>query len=76
MYCLPESEHNSVFWKTNTILLLAVWSVAAKQTFLAVPKDVLTEEGADVVLRCQIQNVQGMVQWTKDGFALGKSSNI
>lgn len=29
-------------------------------------------EGSEAVLRCEVQNVGGQVQWTKDGFALGE----
>lgn len=29
-------------------------------------------EGSEAVLRCEVQNPGGQVQWTKDGFALGK----
>lgn len=33
-------------------------------------------EGSEAVLRCEVQNVGGQVQWTKDGFALGYSTVI
>lgn len=29
-------------------------------------------EGSEAVLRCEVQNAGGQVQWTKDGFALGE----
>ena len=29
-------------------------------------------EGEDVLLRCRVGNLQGRVQWTRNGFAMGK----
>lgn len=29
-------------------------------------------EGSEALLRCEVSNLAGQVQWTKDGFALGK----
>lgn len=36
------------------------------------PKDQKVQEGGEVKLECEVSNLQGQVQWTKDGFALGK----
>lgn len=32
-------------------------------------------EGSETVLRCEVQQLGGQVQWTKDGFALGEFLN-
>lgn len=44
----------------------------AQQKFRIVPRDLQVLEGTEALLRCEIYNLVGAVQWTKDGFALGK----
>ncbi|XP_042235054.1 nephrin-like [Homarus americanus] len=46
-------------------------SAAGFQRFRVTPESVEVMEGADVFLRCVVENQQGKAQWTKDGFALG-----
>ncbi|XP_055904488.1 nephrin isoform X2 [Eupeodes corollae] len=48
----------------------------AVQSFRTTPHDVHILEGTDTLLRCEISNRVGKVQWTKDGFALGFSTII
>lgn len=44
-----------------------------QQYFAERPQNTSVREGQMAVLRCRVGNQQGRVQWTKDGFALGKS---
>ena len=34
--------------------------------------NVTAREGEDVLLKCRVGNLQGKVQWTRNGFAMGK----
>lgn len=43
-----------------------------QQYFRIQPKDVKVHEGGEVILQCEVAHLGGMVQWTKDGFALGE----
>lgn len=38
------------------------------------PQNTQVQEGSEVTLECEIDNRGGEVQWTKDGFGLGKLS--
>ncbi|XP_052872105.1 nephrin-like [Anopheles cruzii] len=55
--------------------LAAVGAVAQQQQqqqkFRVKPLDLLVAEGSEALLRCEIQNTAGAVQWTKDGEVLG-----
>lgn len=42
-----------------------------QQQFRVLPKDVNAREGMNVTLNCEIDDITGDVQWTKDGLALG-----
>lgn len=42
------------------------------QFFRVVPVDMTITEGDDVELECTVGNQKGSVQWSKDGFLLGK----
>jgi len=46
------------------------------QKFHLTPHDLQILEGTDTLLRCEVSNRAGKVQWTKDGFALGFSAVI
>lgn len=48
---------------------------SAAQRFRVTPSDLTIVEGSEAELRCEVSNLAGQVQWTKDGFALGKSIN-
>lgn len=47
-------------------------NAAQQQRFKVTPHDSTVLEGSEAVLRCEVANLAGQVQWTKDGFALGK----
>ena len=42
------------------------------QYFIEVPQNQTVNEGDTILLRCQVGNRQGIVQWTRNGFAMGK----
>lgn len=46
------------------------------QYFRVQPRDVKVHEGGEVTMQCEVANRAGFVQWTKDGFALGKLVQI
>uniref|UniRef100_W8ASK6 Nephrin n=2 Tax=Ceratitis capitata TaxID=7213 RepID=W8ASK6_CERCA len=61
------------------ILLFAVFLtpiLAQQQKFRVAPSDLQVLEGAEAMMRCEVSNQAGSVQWTKDGFALGFSAVI
>lgn len=43
-----------------------------QQYFRLNPISVTASVGTDVTLQCEVENVSGQVQWTKDGYALGR----
>jgi len=47
-----------------------------QQEFRVVPKDVNAREGSNVTLSCEINDITGDVQWTKDGLALGRLNGV
>uniref|UniRef100_A0A182SMD2 Ig-like domain-containing protein n=1 Tax=Anopheles maculatus TaxID=74869 RepID=A0A182SMD2_9DIPT len=49
---------------------------AEQQKFKLTPVDLVVSEGSEALLRCEIHNAAGSVQWTKDGFALGFTQSI
>ncbi|KAG5873298.1 hypothetical protein JTB14_021786 [Gonioctena quinquepunctata] len=49
---------------------------ATQQSFRVMPKDVNIHEGGEAILKCEVANQAGQVQWAKDGYALGFSSEI
>ncbi|XP_017106061.2 nephrin isoform X7 [Drosophila bipectinata] len=49
---------------------------AQQQKFRTTPHDLQVLEGAEAMMRCEVANLAGAVQWTKDGFALGFSAVI
>lgn len=46
--------------------------VSSNQYFIVKPSDVKTVQGEEVMLECQVGKRKGLVQWSKDGFLLGK----
>ncbi|KAJ3661288.1 hypothetical protein Zmor_005690 [Zophobas morio] len=44
-----------------------------QQYFRVQPRDVKVQEGGEAMLECEVANLAGQVQWTKDGFALGRN---
>lgn len=54
-------------------MITTVQTVTAhQQKFRITPQDLQVLEGSEALLRCEVSNLAGQVQWTKDGFALGK----
>lgn len=43
-----------------------------EQYFRVQPKETRAQVGSEVTLHCEVDNLKGKVQWSKDGFALGK----
>ncbi|KAL3284557.1 hypothetical protein HHI36_018714 [Cryptolaemus montrouzieri] len=61
----------------NVFLLWFISSSHGQQQYFRVqPRNVKVQEGGEVMLECEVANLAGQVQWTKDGFALGFSSVI
>ncbi|XP_043071244.1 nephrin [Drosophila grimshawi] len=58
------------------LLLQPVACSAQQQKFRTTPHDLQVLEGAEAMMRCEVANLAGAVQWTKDGFALGFSTVI
>ncbi|XP_036330073.1 kin of IRRE-like protein 1 [Rhagoletis pomonella] len=62
------------------LLLFAIFCtpglLAQQQKFRVTPYDLQVLEGAEAMMRCEVSNQAGAVQWTKDGFALGFSAVI
>ncbi|XP_067629154.1 nephrin isoform X1 [Eurosta solidaginis] len=57
-----------------TILITPI--LGQQQKFRVTPYDLQVLEGAEAMMRCEVSNQAGAVQWTKDGFALGFSAVI
>lgn len=57
-----------------TVMITAQLVAAQQQKFRVTPHDLQILEGSEALLRCEVTNLAGQVQWTKDGFALGKLS--
>lgn len=57
-------------------MIVGQTSAGQQQKFKVTPHDLQVLEGSEAVLRCEVSNLAGQVQWTKDGFALGKWSFI
>lgn len=51
-------------------------ATAQQQKFRVTPHDLQVLEGSEALLQCEVSNLAGQVQWTKDGFALGKFKTI
>ncbi|KAF2365956.1 Immunoglobulin I-set [Trinorchestia longiramus] len=47
-----------------------------KQHFRKRPSDVEVKQGTTAVLKCEVGNQGGRVQWAKDGFVLGFNRSI
>lgn len=77
----PYLSNLSLFYTftTYTVLLLLILAAtelrpcaAQQQKFRTTPNDLQVLERSEALLRCEVSNLAGQVQWTKDGFALGK----
>ncbi|XP_064650915.1 nephrin-like isoform X3 [Lineus longissimus] len=56
------------------LILLTVYCQV--QSFRVKPNDTIVVQGQTIILKCEVENQQGRVQWTKDGFALGFSRDV
>lgn len=55
------------------LLTVIIYAVRGQQQYFRVqPRDLKVQEGGEAMLECEVANVAGQVQWTKDGFALGE----
>lgn len=55
------------------VLFSFISGVCSQQQYFRVqPRDVKVHEGGEAMLECEVANLAGQVQWTKDGFALGE----
>ena len=46
------------------------------QHFMLKPQNQTLNEGESTMLQCQVGSLQGVVQWTRNGFAMGKNSDV
>ncbi|KAH8299303.1 hypothetical protein KR044_000269, partial [Drosophila immigrans] len=69
-------KHLQVLCIAVALLLLPASVQGQQQKFRTTPHDLQVLEGAEAMMRCEVANVAGAVQWTKDGFALGFSAVI
>lgn len=46
------------------------------QSFRLEPENVTVQEGETVLLKCEVDNLSGLVQWVKDGLLLGPNLDI
>ena len=57
-------------------LLNAEFRSTRSQYFIVTPQNQTLNEGDSTMLQCQVGNLQGVVQWTRNGFAMGKLITI
>lgn len=69
-----SSDSSLTFFLSLLVLkiLCCHGQVMPSQKFRVAPYDMTVLEGAEALLRCEVSNLAGNIQWTKDGFALGK----
>ena len=64
-----------MFLVTNVILFGLTSSDrnqhSKSQRFLVTPRNTVAMEGEEVRLNCKVDNLVGVLQWTKDDFGLG-----
>uniref|UniRef100_A0A8D2JJI0 NPHS1 adhesion molecule, nephrin n=1 Tax=Varanus komodoensis TaxID=61221 RepID=A0A8D2JJI0_VARKO len=56
--------------------LLGCLSENLQQAFRVEPDNVTVREGEAALLKCEVENPSGIVQWAKDGLLLGPDQNI
>ncbi|XP_062711778.1 nephrin isoform X5 [Aedes albopictus] len=75
--CKMRKMSTEMLFCMTVITGLFVGSTSSQQQkFRILPKDLQVLEGSEALLKCEINNLAGAVQWTKDGFALGFSTTI
>ncbi|XP_076305226.1 nephrin-like [Tachypleus tridentatus] len=65
----------AVTWVLIFVTLLK-GSIGVQQHFIVEPQDTEVVQGLTGILHCQVGNLQGAVQWSKDGFLLGFEADI
>ncbi|KAK9885751.1 hypothetical protein WA026_013623 [Henosepilachna vigintioctopunctata] len=76
---IPEEEYipsENTLREKFLLLWIFACSNGQQQYFRVQPRNVKVQEGGEVMLECEVANLAGQVQWTKDGFALGFSNVI
>lgn len=71
-----KHNYNIKLYFNIVFFLLSIATQFKQQEFRVKPKDVNAREGSNVTLSCEINDVIGDVQWTKDGLALGRSISL
>uniref|UniRef100_A0AAY4AUH0 NPHS1 adhesion molecule, nephrin n=1 Tax=Denticeps clupeoides TaxID=299321 RepID=A0AAY4AUH0_9TELE len=67
----------SVCTGSHVLLQLALfWGAYSQQAFRTQPRNTTVREGANVVLKCEVLRVTGVVQWAKDGLLLGPHRSL
>lgn len=61
-------------WLLCTGVLQASFPDPTSQFFIEKPVNQTVNEGQDILLKCKVGNLQGRVQWTRNGFAMGYSN--
>lgn len=73
LYCYQFEKLLNVLYFFISAVIHAVTLVSGQQQYFRItPKDVTIHEGQELTLHCEVGNLAGAVQWTKDGYALGK----
>ena len=61
-----------IIFGPNTVLMNGDTDPLSKsQRFLVTPESTTVMEGEEARLRCEVDNLVGVLQWTKDDFGLG-----
>eukprot|EP00092_Neocalanus_flemingeri_P012317 GFUD01013277.1.p1 GENE.GFUD01013277.1~~GFUD01013277.1.p1 ORF type:complete len:334 (+),score=72.65 GFUD01013277.1:208-1209(+) len=63
---------------SNLVIIIFSISVCRgeDQYFIKEPEDVTAIAGQKVILPCNVEHKQGLLQWTKDGFGLGVNRDL
>lgn len=77
MQLLWSKKCLSTYSKRHIVLLLFFLSAATQAAYFSQqPQDQVVVSGQSVTLPCVIVGYRGMVQWTKDGLALGGERDL
>ncbi|XP_053124103.1 nephrin isoform X2 [Hemicordylus capensis] len=67
-------------WGVRSMLICLLLDLTAEenfqQAFRVQPDDRTVHEGETALLKCEVDNLSGIVQWVKDGLLLGPNPNI
>lgn len=71
------TEHRELgCWAPRALAEHPALSAAAQTRFVEEPEDQTVVAGQRIVLSCVVLNYSGIVQWTKDGLALGMGQGL